>query len=68
MPIVIIGFIIVFVLMYVIWKAQGDRRECRWRENHAKDTDAGRYFICMSCGAEAIRADKKEPAQCLRPE
>ncbi|WP_108257792.1 hypothetical protein [Mangrovicoccus ximenensis] len=62
--IVLIG---VLVWMAVTFRARKAVKNCRWRENRGKDSGAGRYFICMNCGAETHTRDGKPPAACLRP-
>jgi hypothetical protein len=66
MPLVLILALIVFAWLFLTWKARARVRDCRWRENHARDTPDGRYFICMTCGAETFRQNNMPPPECLR--
>lgn len=67
MPVLLILLLIVLVWMFVTYKARARVRNCRWRENRAKDTPDGRFFVCMNCGAETFSQDNMPPRQCLRP-
>ncbi|MEM1363678.1 MAG: hypothetical protein AAGF94_18580 [Pseudomonadota bacterium] len=67
MPLLIILFIILLVWLAVTFRARQSVRDCRWRENHEKDSPEGRYFICMNCGAQTFSEDYKPPPVCLRP-
>ncbi|OSP56191.1 hypothetical protein BV911_03920 [Pseudoruegeria sp. SK021] len=62
----IIVLIVVLIWMFLTFKARQRTRDCRWRENHSKDTPEGRYFICMNCGAEQFAADGMPPPICYR--
>ncbi len=59
--------VIVFLWLFLTYRARQRTRFCRWRENRAKDTPEGRYFVCMNCGAETFREDGMPPPICLRP-
>ncbi len=59
---------IVLLWMFVTYRARMRVRNCRWRQNHSRDTPAGRYFICMNCGAETFEESNLPPPHCLRPE
>lgn len=64
----VVGFLIVLVWLMLTWKARARTRDCRWREDRSRDTPDGRYFICVTCGAETFCEDNLPPAICLRPE
>lgn len=66
MPLLLILLLIVLIWMFVTFRARQRVRDCRWRENHAKDTPDGRYFVCMNCGAETFSPDNMPPRICLR--
>ncbi|WP_424990806.1 hypothetical protein [Fluviibacterium sp. S390] len=66
MPLLLVVAVIVLVWMILTYKARQRLKDCRWRENHAKDTPEGRYFICMNCGAETFAANNLPPPVCLR--
>lgn len=59
--------VIVFLWLALTYAARQRTRFCRWRENRARDTPEGRYFVCMTCGAETFRADGMPPPVCLKP-
>lgn len=65
-------FIFLFLLVAVlIWMAVTFRsrmqvRDCRWRENRAKDGPLGRYYLCVNCGAETFTRDGAAPVLCLK--
>ncbi|WP_172330521.1 hypothetical protein [Mangrovicoccus sp. HB161399] len=67
-------FVFIFLLIaVVVWMAVTFRsrqavKDCRWRENRSKDSEAGRYFICMNCGAETRTGDGKPPKICRKPQ
>lgn len=60
--------VIVLLWLFLTYKARQRVRRCRWRQNRRFDTEAGRYFVCASCGAETRRADGRTPPVCLKPE
>lgn len=60
--------VIVLAWMFLTYKARVRTRNCRWRENRSKDTPEGRYFTCVTCGAETFRHDNLPPPVCLKPE
>ena len=66
MPLVLILAVIIVVWLLLTFKARQRVRHCRWRQNHARDTPDGRYFICMNCGAEQFQQDNLPPTICLR--
>lgn len=66
MPLLLIVAIGVFVWMFLTYKARVRTRNCRWREDHSRDTPEGRYFICMTCGAETFSPDNLPPRVCLK--
>lgn len=68
MPLLLILLVIVLVWMFLTFKARTRVRNCRWRENRAKDTPDGRYFVCMNCGKETFSPDNMPPRLCLQPE
>ncbi|WP_138467367.1 hypothetical protein [Poseidonocella sp. HB161398] len=67
MFIFLLVLVAVLVWMAVTFRARKAVKDCRWRENRAKDSAEGRYFICMNCGAETRTGDAKPPRSCLRP-
>lgn len=68
MPLLLILFLILIVWLAITFRARQRVRDCRWRENHEKDSPDGRYFICMTCGAQTFSEDYKPPLNCLRPQ
>lgn len=68
MPLILILALIVLVWLFLTFKARQRVRDCRWRENHEKDTPDGRYFVCMNCGVETFCPDNLPPVVCLKPE
>ena len=68
MPLLLILATGVFVWMLVTYRTRQRTRNCRWREDRSRDTPEGRYFVCMSCGAETFSADNMPPRLCLRPD
>lgn len=59
-------FVAGLIWMLVTFKARMRVRDCRWREDRSRDTDAGRYFVCLACGAQTHMPDGAPPANCLR--
>lgn len=64
---------VLLLLAVVIWMAVTFRarmavRECRWRENHTKDSAEGHYFLCVNCGQETWTGDGNPPTKCLMPD
>lgn len=66
MPLMILVLIGVLIGMYLSFGRRQRLRDCRWRENHSKNTPDGRYFICMNCGAETVEVAGKMPDVCLK--
>jgi hypothetical protein len=60
--------LVVLLWMFLTYKARMRTRNCRWREDHSRDTPEGRYFICMTCGVETFRPDYLPPPVCLGAE
>lgn len=58
----------VFTWMLLTYRARQRTKSCRWREDRSRDTPEGRYFICVSCGAETFSPDNMPPRICLNPE
>ncbi|MGS4945033.1 hypothetical protein ACVDG3_06100 [Meridianimarinicoccus sp. RP-17] len=68
MPILLIVALGVFVWMLLTYRARQRTKNCRWREDRSRDTPEGRYFTCVSCGAETFSPDNMPPRVCLKPE
>lgn len=60
--------ICVFIWMLLTYRARQRTKHCRWREDRSRDTPEGRYFVCVSCGAETLRPDNMPPRSCLKTE
>ena len=58
--------VLVFAWMLLTYRARQRIRHCRWREDRSRDTPEGRYFVCMSCGAETFCPDNMPPRVCLK--
>lgn len=67
MPLLLILLVVVLVWMFLTFKARQRTRNCRWREDRTRDTPEGRYFLCVSCGAEHFSPTNLPPAVCLDP-
>jgi len=67
MPLLLILAMGVFVWMLWTYRARQRTKHCRWRADRSRDTAAGHYFVCVSCGAETFCADNTPPAVCLNP-
>lgn len=67
MPVLLILLAIVLIWMFLTFKARQRTRNCRWREDHNRDTPEGRYFICVTCGAETFSETNLPPQICLAP-
>lgn len=64
--IVVLVLIVILVGMYLTYSQRMQVRDCRWRQNRDRDTQEGRYYICMTCGAETRRREEGSPPICLR--
>lgn len=67
MVLALILLVVVLVWLFVTYRSRQRTHFCRWRENRAKDGPAGRYYICMACGAETFVKGERPPDTCLRP-
>lgn len=66
MPVLLLILLaVVLVWMALTFKARQRTRNCRWREDHTRDTPEGRYFICMTCGIETFSESNLPPQVCL---
>lgn len=59
-----IFFIIAIVAVAIYAYRHADTRNCRWREDRTASKGALIKYNCVTCGAEAFRANGK-PDACL---
>lgn len=64
--VIVAGLLIAFVLVLIF--ANRRTRFCRWREDRTRDSDAGRAYLCMACGAVDHTTDGKPPRDCKAAE
>jgi len=60
--IIVVGLIVAFLLIVIF--ANRRTRNCRWREDRTIQSDKGRRYKCMACGAEAFTTTGKPPLDC----
>jgi hypothetical protein len=60
----IVAFLIAIVIVAIYAHRYRDRRLCRWRESRSESKGALVKYTCVTCGAEAYRAEGK-PDRCL---
>ncbi len=63
MPI-LIALILAFIIVAVVARRKAPTRACRWREDRAASKGALIKYNCITCGAEAFRA-QGQPDRCL---
>ncbi|WP_237267467.1 hypothetical protein [Sulfitobacter alexandrii] len=59
-----IFFVIAVIAVAIYAHRHADTRKCRWREDRAGAKGALMRYHCVTCGAEAYRANGK-PDKCL---
>lgn len=60
----VLGLIVAVVCVAIYARRTAATRACRWREDRAGSKGALVKFNCVTCGAEAFRANGK-PDRCL---
>lgn len=60
----LLAFIIAVVIVAIYARRTAGTRNCRWREDRAEAKGALMKYNCVTCGAEAFRANGK-PDRCL---
>lgn len=59
-----IFFVIAVIAVAIYAHRHADTRQCRWRQDRAGAKGALMKYNCVTCGAEAFRANGK-PDRCL---
>ena len=60
----LIALVIAFVIVAIVARRKAPTRACRWREDRAGSKGALMKYNCITCGAEAFRAQGK-PDRCF---
>ncbi|MEM8555492.1 MAG: hypothetical protein AAGF71_11800 [Pseudomonadota bacterium] len=66
MPILILLLLAVLIWMALTYGRRVATKDCAWRENHSKDNDKGRYYLCVYCGAVRYETNGA-PKVCHKP-
>ncbi len=59
-----LAFLVAIVIVAIYAHRHADTRQCRWRQDRAGARGALMKYDCVTCGAEAFRANGK-PDRCL---